>query len=149
LTGGGAKEPFTAKLGAFPTKALRQALGPVQDDLERLMRRVEAVRPDRIALALLRKTEALHRFPRAFLSRYRAAKDRRGWLDFGAPSTLPTGLLNDPSLSAWVLYRLDGGISHVLVYEAQDTSPAQWRLIQLLTAEFTAGQGIHEDPRTL
>src|SRR5690606_23628995 len=45
LTGSGAKEPFTAKLGAFPTKALRQALGPVQADLERLMLRVEAVRP--------------------------------------------------------------------------------------------------------
>jgi len=149
LTGGGAKEPFTAKLGAFPTKALRQALGPVQDDLERLMLRVEAVRADRIALALLRKTEALHRFARAFLSRYRAAKDRRGWLDFDDLITLATGLLTDPSLSAWVLYRLDGGISHVLVDEAQDTSPAQWRLIQLLTAEFTAGQGIHEGPRTL
>ena len=149
LTGSGAKEPFTAKLGAFPTKALRQALGPVQDDLERLMLRTEAARPDRIALALLRKTEALHRFARAFLSRYRAAKDRRGWLDFDDLITLATGLLTDPSLSAWVLYRLDGGISHVLVDEAQDTSPAQWRLIQLLTAEFTAGQGIHEGPRTL
>ncbi len=149
LTGSGAKEPFTAKLGAFPTKALRQALGPVQDDLERLMLRVEAARPDRIALALLRKTEALHRFAHAFLSRYRSAKDRRGWLDFDDLITLATGLLTDPSLSAWVLYRLDGGISHVLVDEAQDTSPAQWRLIQLLTAEFTAGQGIHEGPRTL
>ena len=149
LTGSGAKEPFTAKLGAFPTKALRQALGPVQEDLERLMLRVEAVRPDRIVLALLRKTEALHRFARAFLSRYRVAKDRRGWLDFDDLITLATGLLTDPSLSAWVLYRLDGGISHVLVDEAQDTSPAQWRLIQLLTAEFTAGQGIHEGPRTL
>lgn len=149
LTGSGAKEPFTAKTGAFPTKALRQALGPLQDDLERLMLRVEAARPDRIALALLRRTEALHRFARAFLSRYRAAKDRRGWLDFDDLITLATGLLTDPSLSAWVLYRLDGGISHVLVDEAQDTSPAQWRLIQLLTAEFTAGIGIHEGPRTL
>lgn len=149
LTGSGAREPFTAKTGAFPTKALRQALGPLQDELERLMRRVEAARPDRIALALLRRTEALHRFARAFLSRYRAAKDRRGWLDFDDLITLATGLLTDPSLSAWVLYRLDGGISHVLVDEAQDTSPAQWRLIQLLTAEFTAGIGIHEGPRTL
>ena len=149
LTGSGAKEPFTAKTGAFPTKALRQVLGPAQDGLERLMLRVEAARPDRIALALLHRTEVLHRFARAFLSRYRAAKDRRGWLDFDDLITLATGLLTDPSLSAWVLYRLDGGISHVLVDEAQDTSPAQWRLIRLLTAEFTAGIGIHEGPRTL
>jgi ATP-dependent helicase/nuclease subunit A len=107
------------------------------------------VRSDRTALALLRRTEALHRFARAFLARYRAAKDRRGWLDFDDLIALATGLLTDPSLSAWVLYRLDGGISHVLVDEAQDTSPPQWRLIELLTAEFTAGQGVHDDPRTL
>jgi ATP-dependent helicase/nuclease subunit A len=149
LTGGGAKEPFTAKIGAFPTKGLRQSLGPLQDQLEALMLRVEAVRPDRIALALLRRTEALHRFAHAFLARYREAKDRRGWLDFDDLIALATGLLTDPSLSAWVLYRLDGGISHVLVDEAQDTSPPQWRLIELLTAEFTAGQGVHDDPRTL
>ncbi len=149
LTGAGAKEPFTAKTGAFPTKDIRQALGPLQDQLEALMLRVESARAMRIALALLQKTEALHGFARAFLSRYRSAKDRRGWLDFDDLITLATGLLTDPSLSAWVLYRLDGGISHVLVDEAQDTSPAQWRLIQLLTAEFTAGEGIHEGPRTL
>ena len=47
------------------------------------------------------------------------------------------------------MYRLDGGIAHVLVDEAQDTSPAQWRLIELLTAEFTAGMGRHDSPRTL
>jgi ATP-dependent helicase/nuclease subunit A len=41
-------------------------------------------------------------------------------------------LLTDPSLAAWVLYRLDGGIDHILVDEAQDTSPEQWRLIESL-----------------
>jgi ATP-dependent exoDNAse (exonuclease V) beta subunit len=40
-----------------------------------------------------------------------------------------------------VLYRLDGGVDHILVDEAQDTSPEQWRVIELLAQEFTAGQG--------
>jgi ATP-dependent helicase/nuclease subunit A len=144
LTGAGAKVPFSAKVGAVPSKAARPALGALADQIDKLMLRVEAARADRLALALARKTEALHRFARAFLRRYQAAKDRRGWVDFDDLVVLATGLLSDPSLSAWVLYRLDGGIEHVLVDEAQDTSPAQWRLIQLLTAEFTAGEGRHD-----
>jgi ATP-dependent helicase/nuclease subunit A len=149
LTGAATKTPFSAKVGAVPSKAARPALGTLADQIDKLMLRVEAARADRLALALARKTEALHRFARAFLRRYQAAKDRRGWVDFDDLVVLATGLLSDPSLSAWVLFRLDGGIQHVLVDEAQDTSPAQWRLIQLLTAEFTAGIGRHDKPRTL
>ena len=48
-----------------------------------------------------------------------------------------------------MLYRLDGGIDHVLVDEAQDTSPAQWRVIELLTAEFAAGESARQVPRTV
>jgi len=149
ISGPRTKSPLAAKIGSFPTKPMQKTAAPLMPRLESLMLRVEAARPDRVALALLRRTEALHRFARAFLARYREAKDRRGWLDFDDLIELATGLLTDPSLSAWVLYRLDGGISHVLVDEAQDTSPPQWRLIELLTAEFTAGQGLHEGPRTL
>ena len=151
LNGAGAVKagPFTAKLDSFPGKPLQPKLGPLAEPLKALMLRVESARTDRVSLASLRKTEALHRFAHAFLARYRAAKDRRGWLDFDDLIALATDLLTDPSLSAWVLYRLDGGISHVLVDEAQDTSPPQWRLIELLTAEFTAGQGSHDEARTL
>jgi ATP-dependent helicase/nuclease subunit A len=58
-------------------------------------------------------------------------------------------LLTDPSLAAWVLFRLDGGIDHILVDEAQDTSPEQWQVIQSLTEEFTAGQGAADKARTI
>src|SRR5690606_15260763 len=49
----------------------------------------------------------------------------------------------------WVLYRLDGGIDHVLVDEAQDTSPGQWAGIERLTEEFTAGESARAQPRTV
>ena len=49
-------------------------------------------------------------------------------------------LLNDPGLAAWVLYRLDGGIDHILVDEAQDTSPDQWRVIESLAREIEQGE---------
>ncbi len=151
LVGGSGTEddPFRAKKVTIPSKDTLPDDHPLRVALADLRDRIIAAKPDRLLLALLRKTEALHRFSRPFLARYRAAKDRRGWLDFDDLIAKAAQLLTDPSLSAWVLYRLDGGIAHVLVDEAQDTSPAQWHLIELLTAEFTAGLGRHASPRTL
>ena len=64
-------------------------------------------------------------------------------------STAPRALLTRPGTAAWVLWRLDGGIDHILVDEAQDTSPAQWQVIQALSAEFFAGAGAREARRTI
>ena len=50
--------------------------------LDALMLRVEAARPQRIALAAAERTSALHCFAAAWLPRYRAKKAARGWLDF-------------------------------------------------------------------
>ena len=147
LTGSAAKHPFSAKIGSFPTKASRDALGPRCDQLEALMARVEAGRDRRIALAAARQTLALHAFARAFLHRYEVQKQARGWLDFDDLIQRTRLLLNDPLVAAWVLYRLDGGIDHILVDEAQDTSPAQWNVIERLAQEFTAGIGARQDTR--
>ncbi len=149
LTGEKTAAPFSPKIGAIPTSKVLPKEHPLRLALHEMMERLAEARPDRLALMLWQRTQSLHRFAHAFLRRYRAAKEARGWLDFDDLITLATKLLTDPSLSAWVLYRLDGGIAHVLVDEAQDTSPPQWRLIELLTAEFTAGQGAHAEPRTL
>lgn len=52
--------------------------------------------------------------------------------------------------TAWVLYKLDEGIDHILVDESQDTNPDQWKIIELLSEEFFAGQTRHFDrPRSL
>ena len=150
LNGGGAKEPYSAKLGSFPTKALRS--GPcaaLMDDLDELMSRVEAARPLRLALAQARRTLALQRFGHAFCIRYGAAKLAGGWLDFDDLIARTARLLDSSSMAQWVLFRLDGGIDHILVDEAQDTSPLQWQVIRRLTDEFTAGAGAADRPRTL
>lgn len=149
LTGKSAKQPFSAKIGSFPNKDTRAALGTMLDQLNALMQRVESARPRRLALAALRQSARLHAFAEAFLTRYEAAKSARGWLDFDDLILRATALLTDPSVAPWVLYRLDGAIDHVLVDEAQDTSPAQWRIIEALTAEFTAGEGARRVPRSL
>ncbi len=150
LTGSGAKSPFTAKIGSFPTKATQAVLGALMDPLEALMLRVEDTRNARLSLMAAEKAEALHQFAQAFLARYAAAKQLRGWLDFDDLILRARALLQDERVAAWVLYRIDGGIDHILVDEAQDTSPHQWDIIELLTDEFYSGSGARVDvARTL
>ncbi|CUH49953.1 double-strand break repair helicase AddA [Ruegeria atlantica] len=142
LTGKSAKEPFTAKINSFPTKALREdVLVGQMPQLEALMLRVEAAREHRLALVAARKTMVLHRFAAAFLPEYERRKQLRGWLDFDDLILRARQVLNDPAVAEWVLYRLDGGIDHILVDEAQDTSPDQWDVVEKLAQEFTSGEG--------
>ncbi len=145
LTGAAAKEPFTAKVGSFPTKKLRESHGTLMDQLEPLMRRVEDARTQRLALVSARKSLVLHNFAKAFLPEYDRRKQLRGWLDFDDLILKARQLLTDPAVAAWVLYRLDGGIDHILVDEAQDTSPVQWDVIERLAQEFTSGEGARSD----
>lgn len=140
LFGKTAKDPFGPKIDGIPTKALREgACAEHMDDLNDLMTRVAAARPRRVALDFVNRTLALRRFARAFGARYQARKSAAGWLDFDDLITRAAALLSDAAMAQWVLFRLDGGIDHILVDEAQDTSPEQWRVVERLTAEFTAG----------
>ncbi len=148
LTSASAKAgPYVAKTGKVPTKATREALAGDAALLDDLMERVEAAREPRLALAALARTEALHAFAGAFLPRYAAAKQARGWLDFDDLVLGARDLLTRPGLADWVLYRLDGWIDHILVDEAQDTSPEQWQVIETLLGEMAAGTGARPQVR--
>jgi ATP-dependent helicase/nuclease subunit A len=133
--------PDQAKLGRFPTKESQKALGRQLDALQAFMRRVEAAKPRRGALLAAERTLALHGFAAAFLPAYAARKAAMGWLDFDDLILTARRLLTDPAVAPFVLWRLDGGIAHILVDEAQDTSPAQWAVVEALTEEFTSGAG--------
>jgi ATP-dependent helicase/nuclease subunit A len=141
--------PFSAKIGTYSSQGMRQSFGDDLDRLHNLMHRLEQGRPRRLGLEAVEKTAALHAFATPFLALYAQRKEERGLLDFDDLIRKARDLLTDPSLAAWVLFRLDGGIDHVLVDEAQDTSPAQWAVIERLTAEFTAGDSAATRPRTL
>lgn len=151
LTGATAKiGAFVAKIPGFPTKKTRENLGALEAPLDELMRRVEAARSKRLALAMMARNEVLLTFARAYLAHLQSAKEALGVLDFDDLILRTRSLLTDPGVAQWVLFRLDGGIDHILVDEAQDTSPAQWDVIRLLAQEFTAGQGAATDrDRTL
>ena len=150
LTGAAAKDPFSAKLGSFPTKATQANIEALMPQIEALMLRIEDTRDKRLALQSARRTSVLHNFASVFVSHYEQAKLVRGWLDFDDLILKARHLLNDEKVAAWVLFRIDGGIDHILVDEAQDTSPDQWDVIRKLAEEFSTGKGAREDvERTL
>jgi ATP-dependent helicase/nuclease subunit A len=77
----------------------------------------------------------------AWLTAYAIEKAHSGKLDFGDLIDRTLALTQDSQMAAWVLFKLDQGLAHVLVDEAQDTSPAQWSILRQLTEDFFAGAG--------
>jgi ATP-dependent helicase/nuclease subunit A len=84
----------------------------------------------------------------AVLTRYREEKARRGLLDYDDLIDKTLALLTSTD-AAWVHYKLDLGINHLLIDEAQDTSGKQWEIVRRLVAEFTAGTGARDVVRTI
>ena len=130
---------------SFPTKDAKTALGPMLSAFEDLAEHTLEAHDLQMRARNVSRTRALHRFAETFIARYEAEKQRRGWLDFDDLILRARALLNDPKVAAWVLYRIDGGIDHILVDEAQDTSPRQWDVIEKLADEFASGAGVRDE----
>lgn len=95
-------------------------------------------------------TENVLSFGAVFAQRLAERKAARAALDYDDMIRFTEALLNREGVAPWVLYKLDNGIEHVLLDEAQDTSRAQWNIVQRLIEEFYAGYGSKEDKtRTL
>src|SRR6185312_16293626 len=111
----------------------------IEDVLLREAKRLAEVL-DRInGAALVERTLALLRLGLDVTDRYTRAKRRRAVLDYDDLIVATRRLLESAESAAWVLFKLDGGIDHVLVDEAQDTNPDQWEVIRRLTEEFFVG----------
>jgi ATP-dependent helicase/nuclease subunit A len=83
------------------------------------------------------------------IDNYRKLKSGRGFLDFDDLIIVTLNLLQNTEYSAWINYKLDNGIEHILVDEAQDTSTLQWQIIDNLTGDFFVGSTKNESSRTL
>lgn len=102
------------------------------------------------ALRLARLNAALLTVSAEMLWRYSAHKAATDRLDYDDLIIRTSALLDAPGMVGWVLFKLDEGIDHILVDEAQDTSPAQWRVVRALAGEFFAGAGSRDEAlRTL
>jgi ATP-dependent helicase/nuclease subunit A len=136
-------------------KAHPDALGALDTEAER----VRAVMERRNAILVAESTTAALMLARELLSTYEAHKVRHALLDYDdlilAVRDLLEGTLAAPErgggagAAAWVLYKLDGGIDHVLIDEAQDTNPDQWAVVRALADEFFADIGTRNRRRTV
>jgi ATP-dependent helicase/nuclease subunit A len=131
---------------SLATKAVDPGVGAaLTAEQERLLALDERLK----AVQTIERTQALYILAGAVRAEAEAAKRRLGALDF-ADLIRKTLELLDRGSASWVLYKLDRGIDHVLVDEAQDTNPDQWRILRRLTEEFTAGAGRpSKKPRTV
>lgn len=101
------------------------------------------------ARRVLLASEALFMHGDAILRAYLSLKRRRGLADFDDLISAARNLLLRSDVRAWVQYKLDRGIDHVLVDEAQDTSPRQWDIVNAVVEEFHAGEGASGRIRTM
>jgi ATP-dependent helicase/nuclease subunit A len=146
-------EAFLTKSGGprkqLAGKAVTTAASDVADRLIEARDAFHALKMEETALDTVAATVALLRLAARVLEYYRAAKARRAALDFEDLIVHTARLLSSGGHADWVLYKLDGGLDHILVDEAQDTSPTQWSIIEALAAEFYSGEGASDVLRTV
>ncbi len=120
------------------TAALAKARPTLRDDLHAEQDRLAALIERRKVAETIERSQALFTLADLALARYERRKILHGVLDFDDLIERTRTLL-ERSEASWVLHKLDSGIDHVLVDEAQDTSEAQWRILDDLTGDFATG----------
>ncbi len=135
---------FFTEQGAPARNVLNAGLGKARPDLklelEKEQVRLAALRDKLASAETAERTQALNVLLNAILDRYETIKAERQWLDFDDLIERARALLTRSS-ARWVLYKLDAGIDHILVDEAQDTSAAQWEILRMIAEDFFAGEG--------
>jgi ATP-dependent helicase/nuclease subunit A len=144
----GEGEPLGEGNGGLTTKALRTKFPGLESDLRREQTRLDVLRERRRAALTLERSAALFTVARKILAVFARMKAERGALDFSDQIARALALVTRSS-AAWVLHKLDYGLDHLLIDEAQDASLPQWGILAALSAEFFAGASARAVNRTV
>jgi ATP-dependent helicase/nuclease subunit A len=128
------------------TKKLCDGRPDLAEALQRESGRIDGLLERRRAVAMRDRTQALLVIATGVAANYRREKLERGELDYDDLIEKTLQMLDRVS-SGWVHYKLDRGVDHVLIDEAQDTSPKQWDIVAHLISEFTTGEGARDGVR--
>ena len=136
----------------FCSKALKDAVPALCAALEEARDRFAALDLKLAHLRVAEASAAVLAFADAIQANSERRKQAKAVLDYDDLIIKTSNLLSRADAAAWVLYKIDGGVDHILVDEAQDTNPQQWTIIERLAEEFFAGAGAggaNGKPRTL
>jgi ATP-dependent helicase/nuclease subunit A len=131
------------------SKAIEKGAPSICATLDRAHAAFDALNDKLAHVRLAEASAAVLALADAVQADYERRKQAEAALDYDDLIVKSRNLLSRADAAAWVLYKIDGGIDHILVDEAQDTNPAQWAIIEALALEFFSGQGASDRPRTL
>ena len=148
---------LTAKRGSGPIEIRKRLITKKLAEGHPDVVEILAQEADRLVQFILRKraavtaqaTAALLQFGSALLEAYQSQKDARALIDYDDLILESGRLLKRKDVAPWVLYKLDEGLDHILVDEAQDTSPDQWEVITALAEAFFDTQDGSGQERTV
>ncbi|HFB2048450.1 MAG TPA: ATP-dependent helicase/nuclease subunit A [Hyphomicrobiaceae bacterium MAG_BT-2024] len=133
----------------FISKSVRVANKCMAEQLTHARNNLHTLTQEMLGLETVDATLALMCLGSRILHHYDDAKTQRAALDFEDLITKSASLLMENNSANWVLYKLDGGVDHILVDEAQDTSATQWKIINALATEFFTGENLNNSVRSI
>lgn len=145
LTGSNTIKSERSLITKFIKDELPEAVEALQLAGEKVLNAIDKLK----AIQLIKCSWHLFHIGEAVLFRYEALKRQRGAIDFDDQIDKSATLLTRSDIRDWIRYRLDNGIDHLLVDEAQDTSPRQWAIINAITEDFHAGESAGNEKRTV
>ena len=143
------KDGAAKALSTTASKKMLQADGALEGSIAREQIRLDALFDKKKALLTLDVSADLFTLAEGVIGYYERAKAARGLMDFDDLILKAADLLRPVNAAAWVHYKLDQGIDHILVDEAQDTNPHQWEIIRQLGEEFFSGESARPVNRTI
>jgi len=145
FTQAGSRRDLKSKLGTHLSSEIQAITLEIETECDRIDGLIEMMRAADLAKLNASVLEIM--YP---ISRFdRDKKIDQSILSYSDLISKTLYLLHMPDQVAWILYKLDEGIDHILLDEVQDTAPAQWKITDAIADEFFSGAGARDVARSI